>query len=480
MDYSIQHKEAGKRYKEENTLLYFRKNTQLMKSSYVILLCLLCTTTLFAQSKYAQQNDSETQKGSVALEVGINNSYHYGNEPIYLYADVTATNDVPKLERQPLNIALIIDKSGSMRHEGKLENVKKAANFIIDNLTKDDYLSIVVYHDNMSVLRKAAKVHHAEAIKQKIESISPNGSTNLSGGMLEGYEQVKSVFGENYVNRVLLLSDGLANEGITDIETLKKIVSEKNTKDNISISTFGVGLDYNEGLMTPLAELGNGNYYFIEKADAIADIFKQELEGLFSVVAQNVRFVMEFPDDKLKVAKVVGVTYIAEGNQIIIKYNDLFADARRHILVKFEPIADFDKIEINNTLTYHDVLKDYDRKEVILKTIEKTKNRKLYDQNNDITTAFRVAFHDANDVLENASKAVDNRDYEKAKKILNENNNFLEDLFGENKPPEYLQKQYETNKKYFEQIDELKNASEQDRKMMQKRDKSSNYKQRYF
>ena len=197
-----------------------------------------------------------------------------------------------------------------MRQERKLENVKKAANFIIDNLTKDDYLSIVVYDDEMSVLRKAAKVHHAAAIKQKVQNISSGGSTNLSGGMLEGYEQVKSVFGENYVNRVLLLSDGLANEGITDIEKLKKIVSEKNTKDNISIYTFGVGLDYNENLMTPLAELGNGNYYFIEKADAIADIFKQELEGLFSVVAQKVRFVMEFPDDKLKVAKVVGATYI--------------------------------------------------------------------------------------------------------------------------------------------------------------------------
>ena len=451
-----------------------------MKSSYVIFLCLLCTTTLFAQSKYTQQNNSETQKGSVDLEIGINNSYHYGNEPIYLYADVTATNDVPKLERQPLNIALVIDKSGSMRQERKLENVKKAANFIIDNLTKDDYLSIVVYDDEMSVLRKAAKVHHAAAIKQKVQNISSGGSTNLSGGMLEGYEQVKSVFGENYVNRVLLLSDGLANEGITDIEKLKKIVSEKNTKDNISISTFGVGLDYNENLMTPLAELGNGNYYFIEKADAIADIFKQELEGLFSVVAQKVRFVMEFPDDKLKVAKVVGATYIAEGNQIIIKYNDLFADTRRHILVKFEPIADFNKIEISNTLTYYDVLKDSDRKKVILKTVEKTKNKKLYDKHNDITTAFRIAFHDANDVLEDASKAVDNREYEKAKKMLDENNCFLEDLFSENKPPEYLQQQYESNKRYFEQIDKLKNASEQNRKMMQKRDKSSNYMQRKF
>lgn len=446
------------------------------------MLCLLCTTTLLAQSNNIEQNNnsSKSQKKSVALDVGINNLYHYGNEPIYLYADVTATKDVPKLERKPLNIALVIDRSGSMRQDGKLENVKKAANFIIDNLTKDDYLSIVVYDDEMSVLRKAAKVHRADGIKQKVQNVSSGGSTNLSGGMLEGYKQVKSVFNKNYVNRVLLLSDGLANEGITDIEKLKKIVSEKNTKDNISISTFGVGVNYNESLMTPLAELGNGNYYFIEKADAIGEIFKRELDGLFSVVAQNVRLVMEFPDDKLKVSKVVGATYIEEGNQIIVKYNDLFADARRHILVKFEPIANFNKIKITNTLTYHDVLSNYDRKEVVLKTIEKTKNKKIYDEHNDTATAFRVAFHDANDVLEDASKAVDNRDYEKAKKMLEENNCFLDELFGENKPPEYLRKQYETNKKYFEQIDKLKNATEQKRKMMQKRDKESNYMQRYF
>jgi Ca-activated chloride channel family protein len=110
----------------------------------------------------------------------------------------------------------------------KINYVKEAAKFVVDNLTKDDILSIVIYDDEVEVLQKAIKVENKQLIKNKINSIIDRGSTNLTGGMLKGYAEVKSNFSKGYVNRVLLLSDGLANIGITDSAEINKIVSIKN------------------------------------------------------------------------------------------------------------------------------------------------------------------------------------------------------------------------------------------------------------
>jgi Ca-activated chloride channel family protein len=117
-----------------------------------------------------------------------------------------------------------------MASENKLEYVKEAAKFAIKNLNKDDILALVTYENGVEVLFEAGKVKNKKYILNIIDKIIPGGSTNLSGGMVEGYRQVAMNYRTGQVNRVLLLSDGLANRGITDDESRTAICQQKSRK----------------------------------------------------------------------------------------------------------------------------------------------------------------------------------------------------------------------------------------------------------
>ncbi len=236
-------------------------------------------------------------------------------------------------KRLPLNISLVLDRSGSMSGD-KIEYVRRAASFVVDNLQPEDVLSIVSYDDNVEVEFPSSQVLNKELIKNKIRNLTDRGSTNLSGGMLEGFKQVKSTYKSGYVNRVLLLSDGLANAGVTDPALLRNMVTEKVRTEGISLSTFGVGADFNEDLMTSLAENGSGNYYFIESPDKIPAIFDQELKGLLSVVAQNMDLELVLPEG-VQIDKVFGYPYKVEKGVLKIDFRDIFSEDTKGVLVAF-------------------------------------------------------------------------------------------------------------------------------------------------
>jgi Ca-activated chloride channel homolog len=141
--------------------------------------------------------------------------------------------------------------------------------------------------------------------------------TNLSGGLIQGCQHLLQQNTEAYVNRLLLLSDGHANRGITEYDQLMKVIREYQNK-GLYISTLGVSNDFNEELMEGMAEYGKGNYYFIQEVEHIPEIFSKELEGLLSVVAQNVIFTLH-PKSGVRVKKVFG--YLPEHNQDSIRFS---------------------------------------------------------------------------------------------------------------------------------------------------------------
>ncbi len=223
----------------------------------------------------------------LSLKVSSDNLYFTPDrKELYLYINIKAEKAREKKERTPLNLSLVLDRSGSMQGD-KIKYACEACKFVADNLEPNDILSLVIYDDQVNVLSASAPVKDKLKLKQLINSITDRGSTNLSGGMLEGYNQVHTTHDKKRVNRVLLLSDGLANQGITDPKILQQMAREKNQTEGMTLSTFGVGEDFNELLMTGLAEYGSGNYYFIDSPDKIPTIFAKELQGLLSVVAQN-------------------------------------------------------------------------------------------------------------------------------------------------------------------------------------------------
>jgi len=191
-----------------------------------------------------------------------------------------------EFKRTPLNLAIVIDRSGSMGG-GRLEEAVRCAKLMVDRLDETDRVSIVSYDYDIDVDVPSTPAINKGVIKAGLDSLFPRGSTNLHGGWIAGVEQVSAHSESDYVSRVLLLSDGQANQGLTD--TYQIAAQCKSFLDaNVSTSTYGVGRDFNEGLMSAMAMSGGGNAYYGQTAEDLIDPFSEEFDLLKALVATKV------------------------------------------------------------------------------------------------------------------------------------------------------------------------------------------------
>jgi Ca-activated chloride channel family protein len=177
----------------------------------------------------------------------------------------------------------------------KLEKTKQAAMQLVDRLTPDDVFSLVIFSDEAQVLVPAQKVEDKEALKEKIEGIEAGGSTALYSGVRTGARQIQEYFSSQRINRVILLSDGLANVGPSSTHDLRHLGREL-AGSGISVTTIGVGDDYNEDLMAGLAEASDANYYYVQDTEKLPEIFAKELGELLTVAAREIRIEITCPD----------------------------------------------------------------------------------------------------------------------------------------------------------------------------------------
>lgn len=246
---------------------------------------------------------------------------------------ISASSAVKQAERAPLNVALILDRSGSMSGE-KLRYVQQAASHVLDQLDGRDRVALVAYDDTVQLLAPSTLVTPAARaeLKNKIEALRPGGSTNLSGGWLEGCREVAAQLSETSVSRALLLTDGLANCGITDVEELGRHARELRQR-GVATSTFGVGLDFNESLLELLAEQGGGRFYFIERPGQIPEVFRRELGELLEVVAREASLSIELPNDVA--VEVLGeLPHERENKRLRIFLGDMSAREQRAIYTR--------------------------------------------------------------------------------------------------------------------------------------------------
>jgi Ca-activated chloride channel family protein len=186
-------------------------------------------------------------------------------------------------KRAPINVALVLDRSGSMTGP-PLAAAKEAAIRFVRFLGKDDRLTVVAFDDQVCTIFGPAPAGD-DAAADEIARVVEGGSTNLSGAWLAGRAHVADALGDG-VNRVVLLTDGMANVGIVEPSRLVELARGAATQ-RVSTTCIGFGAEFNEDLLHAMVSAGGGNYWYVERDDQMAGIFDEEIEGLVALAAQN-------------------------------------------------------------------------------------------------------------------------------------------------------------------------------------------------
>ncbi len=189
--------------------------------------------------------------------------------------------------RTPLDICLVIDRSGSMEGE-PLEYVKRACEYVVDFLSPDDILSIVTFEETVDVVMPPRKLLNKDLVKQHIQRIVPGNTTNLYDGLALAAQQVLSSREPGRVERLVVFTDGEPTVGIRDYSALIQHVGEIKNR-GITCTFLGFGTDYNEELLAGMAKRAGGNYYFIARPEMIPEVFRTELDKLFTLAGRNLK-----------------------------------------------------------------------------------------------------------------------------------------------------------------------------------------------
>jgi len=186
--------------------------------------------------------------------------------------------------RLPLNLGVVIDRSGSMYDERRLEFVVEAVKFLADNAAPDDNIAVIAFADKAQVIVQPDQIHDRSVVRRALDDIDLleiGGGTQMALGMRAAIEQVKRNLVANRLNRVLVLTDGQTYEETACIDLAGQ------NRDQMSFSAMGVGVEFNEKLLMRIAQDSHGKYHFIGNAEEIPGIFEDELAGLRAVTVRN-------------------------------------------------------------------------------------------------------------------------------------------------------------------------------------------------
>lgn len=219
-----------------------------------------------------------------------------GHSVRYLLASITAPKAPPREGRMPVNVALVLDRSGSMQGENKFPLAVKAVEEALRLLSENDRYSLVVFDDRVDVLTHSA-LATADAKKRTLralQQIMPRNSTDLCSGWMHGCDELAAHLSDETISRVLLLTDGQANHGEVNRDVLAHHASELRQR-GIATSTFGVGADFDERLLRDIATAGGGNFYFVQHAEQIPDLITSELGEALEVVMPGATLTLAVP-----------------------------------------------------------------------------------------------------------------------------------------------------------------------------------------
>lgn len=365
----------------------------------------------------------------IKLDVALGHpTMHIGEGPKgqnHLRIALTGFELPSEKQRMPVNVAIVIDKSGSMQGE-KIEQARRAAVHAVERLRDSDIVSVITYDSSVSVVLPATKASDRASIVAKINGIQAGGNTALFAGVSKGAAELRKFLDSKRVNRVILLSDGLANVGPSSPAELEEL-GESLIKEGISVSTLGLGLGYNEDLMSRLALASSGNHVFIEDAENLVQVFQNEFDDVLSVVAQKIRIQVKLAEG-IRPVRVLNYPADITGQKVSIDLGQLYSNQERYFVLEVEvPYG-----EHGGSTSLAEVSVEY--MNMVTETIDKlssavqvkfSNSQELADKDIDKEVLAACVIQIANERNREATKLRDSGKVEAARQVLLDNASFL-------------------------------------------------------
>lgn len=268
---------------------------------------------------------------NITMNLGVDQGTILAGPGQKVYLKVGLIGQGENTARPPLNLSIVLDRSGSMEGE-KLAQAREAAIYAVNMLSSEDIVSVIIYDDEAEVLVPATRARDKNRIVRAIRGIRSGGSTALFGGVALGAGEIRRFKESNMVNRVILLSDGMANVGPSSTQELGSLGTALR-KEGISVSTIGLGLGYNEDLMVRLALSSDGNHAFVENARDLVQIFDFEFKDALAIVASEVEITITCAPGIVPL-RIMNRDGDIIGQDIRLNMNQILGNQEKYLLVE--------------------------------------------------------------------------------------------------------------------------------------------------
>jgi Ca-activated chloride channel homolog len=341
-----------------------------------------------------------------------------GTSEVFMAVTLRA-DELVNAPRPALNLAIVLDRSGSMAG-AKLEHAKAAARQLTTRMRPIDRVAIVAYGSEVAVpfSSQLATDHGKAQALTAIDAIYDDGGTNLSGGLLAGRDQLRPHQTADAVSRIVLISDGMANAGISDPHGLAEL-GQATAREGISISTIGVGLDFDERTMTDIAVAGAGHYYFAESSLQLAHVFDQELARVRATVATDVELAI-LPAAGVEIVDALGYELVRRPDGAQIAVADIHGGETRKVIVQLQVTAQrAGGIDLANmSVRYREVDRGVVRQQEFKSRAEATANAQLILDGRDPATLRHVEKARTGAAINRATALYERGDYQGAHQLL--------------------------------------------------------------
>jgi Ca-activated chloride channel homolog len=304
---------------------HFQTLEGLLMRRFVALL-LACAGMACGGSSVVENEDP----GLVSLAGALSNRFVPAGTETELLAQIRVGTDNASIRgRSPVNVALVVDTSGSMEGD-PIQHAREASLALLESLGDGDRLSVVAFHSRADVLLESTALEDSDLdeLRRKVGAMEARGTTDLEAGLQVGLEQLMSHLFYEGINRIVLLSDGVPNqEG--SIVALAQAAGER----NITITALGLGRDYNETLLGQIAQLSGGSFHYIEDSEAVVAVFRNEVLRMQQVYGRNA-VVSIRPGPGVRIDSVVGQNVSQDGAVVRVLLGDLTQGELRDLIVR--------------------------------------------------------------------------------------------------------------------------------------------------